>query len=292
MRQSFSRRQFLQRASVFGTGAVGLALVGCGDGDDAPIDADADAQARAAASESDATGRKQAVAPLAVPGAPSAINELGSLGWTRIEAAGETPKLRSNAILAVASDARALYLHGGRSGGEVQSDLWQLALDTMTWQRLDAADAPAARFGHVGAYDAVSDRLLISTGQLDSQFFSDVWAFSPSDAAWSQLAGNDAGPARRYGSGFAFDSTSSRLLLSHGFTFQGRFDDTWAFDVEAGWQDLSPNGQRPGERCLHACAYDAASLWILLLVWRARQREGAAGGYVAATRWPLARDRR
>ena len=229
MRPALSRRQFLHRASVLGAGATGLALVGCGDGDSDPDDVNADAQADAADSQPDEIGTDQAETPAAMPGIPSPASEPGSLGWRKIEAVGEAPPLRSNAVLAVASDTRMLYLHGGRSGGEAQSDLWQMALETMTWQQLDAADVPAARFGHAGAYDAMNDHLLISTGQRGSQFFSDVWAFSPSDSVWSQLAEDDAGPARRYGAGFAFDFISSKLLLSHGFTFQGRFDDTWAF---------------------------------------------------------------
>jgi uncharacterized protein (TIGR03437 family) len=48
------------------------------------------------------------------------------------------------------------------------------------------------------------------------------------------------------------------MVVSHGFTNSGRFDDTWAFDYATNtWRDISPAGPRPLRRCLHHAAYDA-----------------------------------
>jgi len=50
------------------------------------------------------------------------------------------------------------------------------------------------------------------------------------------------------------------MVVSHGFTDAGRFDDTWAFDLRTNsWSDLSPSANRPLRRCLHHASYDPAN---------------------------------
>jgi len=50
------------------------------------------------------------------------------------------------------------------------------------------------------------------------------------------------------------------MVISHGFTDAGRFDDTWAFDFRNNsWANISPNSNRPLRRCLHHAAYDSAN---------------------------------
>jgi uncharacterized protein (TIGR03437 family) len=49
------------------------------------------------------------------------------------------------------------------------------------------------------------------------------------------------------------------MVVSHGFTDAGRFDDTWAFDLKTNsWSNLSPSSNRPLRRCLHHAVYDSA----------------------------------
>lgn len=55
------------------------------------------------------------------------------------------------------------------------------------------------------------------------------------------------------------------MVISHGFTDTGRFDDTWAFDLEINrWRDISPSSGRPLRRCLHHAVYDRANQRMLL----------------------------
>ncbi len=49
-----------------------------------------------------------------------------------------------------------------------------------------------------------------------------------------------------------------RLIVSHGFTFDGRFDDTWSYEIDAGgWVEISPEPDlaRPLKRCLHEAVW-------------------------------------
>jgi hypothetical protein len=101
-----------------------------------------------------------------------------------------------------------------------------------------------------------------------ADFFNDVWAFDLEQETWTELKANERSaesPRPRYGQSAALDA-QGRVLISHGFSDQGRFDDTWAFDVAgAHWVNLTPtSGPRPLKRCLHALIYEATADRMLL----------------------------
>jgi len=55
------------------------------------------------------------------------------------------------------------------------------------------------------------------------------------------------------------------MIISHGFTSSGRFDDTWAFDFSTNrWTNISPSSNRPLRRCLHHAVIDPASRQMFL----------------------------
>jgi N-acetylneuraminic acid mutarotase len=97
--------------------------------------------------------------------------------------------------------------------------------------------------------------MIIFGGQAGGSFFNDVWALVDLHDGWRQL--DAVGPAQRYGAASALDA-SGRLLVSHGFTNQGRFDDTWSLDPAPLWTDVSAAGDRPIKRCLCRGAWDSA----------------------------------
>ncbi len=188
-------------------------------------------------------------------------------GWTRL-ATTDDPPGRANPILVVAGEERAAYLHAGRRGGDTLGDLWRLDLDSGAWTQLEPeGPGPTPRFSHTGVWDERRSRLVVFSGEGRGfgDFFSDVWAYDPATNRWTELAPEGAGPPARYGSCAGYDSAGDRFLISHGFTDDGRFDDTWAFSLaDNTWTDVTPSGARPGERCLHACAYDGLTGSLVL----------------------------
>jgi hypothetical protein len=64
-----------------------------------------------------------------------------------------------------------------------------------------------------------------------------------------------------------------RMVVSHGFSTQERFDDTWAFDpAQETWTELTPaEGPRPAARCLHACGWDADASELTLFGGRTNE---------------------
>lgn len=189
------------------------------------------------------------------PSAPEA--SLTPTAWRELAAGGEVPGPREDHTWTLDPAGDSAYLFGGRNRGDASDELWRYDLAAGTWTRLAAAGAPPARFGHVAVW-AEGVGLVIWSGQVGSTFFSDIWAYDPAADAWRELAATGDVPPARYGScgGIGPDG---RLWISHGFTAdQGRFSDTRAYDFSSdSWADVTVDGRRPVERCLHDCLWTA-----------------------------------
>lgn len=186
------------------------------------------------------------------------------LRFESLDAPDPRPTARVDGTVAYDPPSNRIFLFGGQDSAP-RNDLWAFDAGTRRWQQLNpAGEPPPARFGHTLNYDPVGRRLILFGGQ-SGGFFSDVWAYDIADNRWSQLADNAAGPSRRYGHSGIYDAARRRIVISHGFTDRGRFDDTWAFDLAANrWQDISPADGRPLRRCLHHAVYDPEGQQMLL----------------------------
>ncbi len=173
------------------------------------------------------------------------------------------PAAREDHTWTVDGDGRFAYLFGGRDGDKDKGDLWRYDLETDSWKRLSPkGKRPQPRFGHsavwVDGYGVV-----VFAGQRGSDFFDDLWVFGPDTGKWRELPAKGSVPKRRYGSCMVV-GPDGRLWISHGFTFQGRFDDTRAYNLKSErWTTITPDGRKPGERCLHDCFTSASGELVL-----------------------------
>jgi uncharacterized protein (TIGR03437 family) len=199
------------------------------------------------------------------------VAALGGLAWgqselvfSRVAAGGTAPSGRIDGPVIYDAPGRRLLLFGGQDSGP-RNDLWSFSVDTQQWAELNPAGSrPPARFGHTTIFDPVRRRLIVFGGQAGG-FFSDVWSYDIAGNSWQQLAGDNAGPSKRYGHSAIYDAVRDRMVISHGFTDAGRFDDTWAFELGPGrWQNVTPAGGRPLRRCLHHAVYDESNRQMLL----------------------------
>jgi N-acetylneuraminic acid mutarotase len=207
-------------------------------------------------------------APTAAPAAtfaPTATTAPArTLTWRAIAVARAGPPARYDHSLTYDANGKQLVVFGGRDqAGRALGDTWVFDLGRNAWREV-TAQGPAARFGHAAAYDPAGSRVIIFGGQATS-FFNDVWAFDAAAGTWRQIAAQGDAPQPRYGLPGVIDKRG-RLIVSHGFTDQGRFDDTWALDLAtATWTNITPTqGTLPLKRCLHDMVYDAASDRVLL----------------------------
>ncbi len=189
--------------------------------------------------------------PAPAPSVPTGVS------WQQINPTGPTPSSRTNHALIANAAGDKVYLHGGQSGGATLADFWVYDVASQQWNQINTGGpAPSARLGHNGVYDATNNRVIVFGGQ-DVGFYSDVWAYDVAANQWQQLQPDNAGPLTRYGAGGTYDPATNTLYISHGFTANGRFNDTWAFDLnDDSWTDVSGNGTRPEQRCLLRTGFD------------------------------------
>lgn len=190
-------------------------------------------------------------------------NPMGS--WQRLETTN-TPPARRDAAIGYDPVRHRLILFGGRSVTQTFFDTWALDLNTLVWQPLATGDVPRPRARHsmVFGVDTVRQRFLITTGQKDSLLLNDIWSFDLTTDTWSEIPAQGAIPDIRYGSAGGMSADGNSLLLSHGFTHEGRYDDTRRFDLATNtWQDVTPGGTRPLPRCLHAATLTQSNDMVL-----------------------------
>ncbi len=181
------------------------------------------------------------------------------LEWRQLAATGAKPTPRFDGTIAFNTQDRNLYLFAGTDDTGDVNDLWRYDFTTAAWTKLQPSGTlPRARHGHTLNYDARRNQLLVVAGQAGS-LFGDVWAYDIATNAWRELSQTGIGPSARYGHSVVLDAKRDRLLLSHGFTSErGRFDDTWAFDLNARrWTNVTPTGTKPLRRCLHHAVISA-----------------------------------
>ena len=203
-----------------------------------------------------------AIAVLAAWLAPAPTHAQAA-AWRAIDAAG--PAARWDHTLAADPESEALILFGGRDGaGEAFGDTRRYSAEDGSWTPIDGS-APSPRFGQAVAVDAANRALYLFGGQAGPDFFNDAWRFDLDALTWAEIPTGDVRPSPRYGTSAVIDNDGN-VLVSHGFTFEGRFDDTWSLDPATGvWTDVSPAPEtRPLKRCLHEAVWDAASGRMLL----------------------------
>ncbi|CAN5784996.1 hypothetical protein BH24CHL4_BH24CHL4_21670 [soil metagenome] len=189
-----------------------------------------------------------------------------ALSWEPLSIDGTGPAARWDHHLAADQQSGTLLLYGGRDdNGASFNDTWLYDIAAGAWARLDV-ESPAPRFGSATAEDREKRRLYLFGGEDGSTFYNDTWRFDFKSMSWRiQDDGTSNAPSPRYGLGGSL-TAEGNLLISHGFTFEGRFDDTWVFDTRQKlWTDISPAPEtRPLKRCLHELARDPESGQIIL----------------------------
>jgi N-acetylneuraminic acid mutarotase len=183
--------------------------------------------------------------------------------WTPLTATG--PAARWDHTLAADAATGSLLLFGGRDGAGVPfGDTWVYAVAENAWTAVEGP-APAPRFGQAVAVDPARRTLYLFGGQAGETFFNDAWRFDLDTRTWAEIPTGDIRPAPRYGTSAVVDDAGN-VLVSHGFTFEGRFDDTWSLDPQTGvWSDISPPADtRPLKRCLHEAVWDPQGQRMLL----------------------------
>ena len=177
--------------------------------------------------------------------------------------AGPAPAARTLAAAIYDPAAHAMVVFGGQNDvGARFNDVWSFDLASEQWSDITPATGPApvGRITPAMVYDGDRHQILMFSGQAagGGVFLNDTWAFDLANGSWTEFMPASPIPAIRYGVGSCYDEVGKTQVTFAGFTFQGRFDDTWRFDpVSESWTDVTPASGSPLERCLHGAAYDS-----------------------------------
>ncbi len=156
------------------------------------------------------------------------VSNPGSEAWTTITQTN-TPAARSYIIhhmvsKSTASNTADIYLFGGW-GASRTNDLVRCAFDVntpgaVTWTTLKANGAggsPTGRSGTAMIYDSANNRLIITCGYSGSVYLNDVWQYSISGAAFTQITPGGSAPAIRELPNIGYDVVNQRALLMGGW---------------------------------------------------------------------------
>lgn len=183
----------------------------------------------------------------------------GAQEWVNITPIeGEMPPARRNAAAIYDSTRDRMIVFGGRNP-QALNDVWAFSLANHTWQDLSPSSgpAPSPRYTANAIFDPVQDQMIVWAG-LGSSQFNDVWGFDLDSNTWSEYQPPEPRPNRRYGTAAVYDPVMKHLVTFAGFTDQGRFQDTWRFDIDqVTWENVTPDVDNPPQRCLHSAAYDS-----------------------------------
>ena len=194
----------------------------------------------------------------------AALNAAPAQTWRELTpAGGPAPRARFNAAAIYDPVEHRMVVFGGRTSSADQNDVWAFDLNAEVWTEItpdNDGPTPSPRSTHNAVYDPDQRRMLIWAGQMldgGRQFLNDVWAFDLEAHTWLPFEPPDPKPNNRYGTAAVFDPQARALVTFAGFTDDGRFNDTWAFDANGNsWTDISPSTDRPLKRCLHHAVYD------------------------------------
>jgi len=173
------------------------------------------------------------------------------LGTTFLQTAGEIPSPRVGHASALANNMLIVW------GGDMKADLkdnglYLLNLVSLEWTRVVVdGKLPLGRYGH--CVTIAGPKFFVFGGQLDGEFFNDLWAFDlndlPSKVSWElyDTVPPSERPAPR--TGHVCIAYGDLIIVFGGTDGQYHYNDTWAFDINTRkWSELQCTGFIPSPR--------------------------------------------
>ena len=182
--------------------------------------------------------------------------------WTN-KAPTTSPSVGVFVNMAYDASADRIVLFGGgtdRFLAGAPDETWAYDFDSNTWTRRNPSESPLPRGGHVMAYDAPSDRIVVFGGRDGTTDFGDTWAYDYDGDRWIRMD-PETSPSPRHGAAMAYDADADRAVCMGG-TDGG--DETWIYDVDGDVWTLVDKGSGPSSRFGARVAYDTESGLILL----------------------------
>jgi hypothetical protein len=198
----------------------------------------------------------------------AAAQSAQNLEWKNLTPAqGAMPQARRNGVAVYDPIDHRVVIFGGTGQSGLLNDTWAFNLNTLTWTQLNTVgSAPDPRLGHDAVYDPIDQQMVVWAGQQGSRFFNDTWTLNLRTLEWHNVSPSSGRPKARYGSASVYDPLERSLVQFAGFTEEGRrFQDTQSFGIASqSWINITPDGAKPGIRCLLTGALDRTARRMII----------------------------
>lgn len=204
---------------------------------------------------------------------------VGVQSWVASNPTGSPPAARWGHLAGYDPGSNRMIVFGGETvslGNYIYlNDVWILTNangngEPSAWVG-GGSGGPTGRLYTAGAYDPISNTLMIYGGQTSGGKLADYWVLSHANglggtATWTYFSPLGGGPGPRDGQTAVYDAASNELILFGGSNNQSvYFNDTWVLKNANGmagtpvWQELFPTGGPPPDRAYSSAIYDPVS---------------------------------
>jgi len=179
----------------------------------------------------------------------------------------------------------SLFVFGGQHAKTNTDfgDYWQasnvIGSSNLKWTVLSPTGSrPSARFGHTGAYDSGSDRMMVFAGATGypAPCVNDYHVLQHANTkggtmTWLLVSPSGTAPPVRTLHASVYDSASNTLMVFGGYDCHTTYyNDVWvlknanATTVNPSWTKLTPSGTPPGVRESSSAVYNATSNTLIV----------------------------
>ena len=125
------------------------------------------------------------------------------------------------------------------------------------------SDGPGEKDGHMMAYDAESDRVILFGDHSTMMTGRETWAYHYPTNTWTQMSPSSSPPNLVHG-GMVYDGESDVIIQYGGQQSGSRSAATWVYDYNRDtWTNMNPS-PNPGPKIWHGLAYDSQSDRVIL----------------------------
>ncbi|MDP6453529.1 MAG: kelch repeat-containing protein, partial [SAR202 cluster bacterium] len=186
--------------------------------------------------------------------------------WRQVSPFGSPPTPVAGASDAFDPATRTWHIFGGHTGSSETGQFWRYDAENNRWDSIiPFGPTPSSRTRGAIVWDDSNNRMLMYGGAPCSGAGTckkDLWAYTPSDSAWTQLA---SAPVGRAGAASAWDAKRNRMMVFGGGDGDGTANTLMAYESDAdSWTTLTSGPTPRGSYEPNGAVWDTANDRMLL----------------------------
>jgi len=157
--------------------------------------------------------------------------DVRALEWTLLKTTND-PGAIDDAQAALSSSTGKAYIFGGEHQDDTLTTnaLWELDLETITWNQLQSDGGPSAREDLVMWFDVSQHSLFIFGGKTNNRVLGETWRYDIETSTWTETQTSETTPSPRWGTTVCTDDEGYAFLFGGTTLDQGHMhNDVWKY---------------------------------------------------------------